>query len=124
MGKFITQYKKYIAGAVLAVLLVLSFNFYVSRKEEIAYNNGFDTANAAWIKKGKEYVDIINKGLAYNRSLNVELDKQILANQQALDKQTNKVSDMQVEYVQTPASKNYGLDDQFVDIYNESLGVK
>lgn len=122
MSNFILKYKAYLIGIAIAATLALSFNWYVDRKEAAAYEKGFASANSAWMKKGKEYVDMIDAEKADNTALNERLaviseEKRILE-----QKKAQKVVDKQIEYVKSPSATNKSLDDGFVELYNESLG--
>ena len=122
MAAFISKYKKYLIGIAVAVLLIFSFNWYVGTKEDAAYDRGFQSANVQWEKKGKEYVDLINKGKADNTALNNELAKVSEEKRKLEEKRTQNVNNKQIEYNKTEAARKKGLDDDFVDLYNESLG--
>ncbi|AEZ66370.1 hypothetical protein EXT67_21120 [Pectobacterium atrosepticum] len=122
MATFIDKYKKYLIGIGIAVLLLFSFNWYVGTKEDAAYALGFQSANTQWEKKGKEYVDLIDKGKADNTALNEELARVSEEKRKLEEARRHNVSDKQVEYNKTEAARKKGLDDDFVDLYNESLG--
>lgn len=122
MASFISKYKKYLIGIAVAILLIFSFNWYVGTKEDAAYDRGFQSANVQWEKKGKEYVDLINKGKADNTALNNELAKVSEEKRKLEEKRTQNVNNKQIEYNKTEAARKKGLDDDFVDLYNESLG--
>lgn len=122
MAAFISKYKKYLIGIAVAILLIFSFNWYVGTKEDAAYDRGFQSANVQWEKKGKEYVELINKGKADNTALNNELARVSEEKRKLEEKRTQNVNNKQIEYNKTEASRKKGLDDDFVDLYNESLG--
>lgn len=122
MAAFIYKYKKYLIGIAVAIMLVFSFNWYVGNKEEAAYHRGFQSANVQWEKKGKEYVDLINKGKADNTALNNELARVSEEKRKLEEKRTQDVNNKQIEYNKTEAARQKGLDDAFVDLYNQSLG--
>lgn len=122
MLEFMTKYKKYLIGIGIAILLLLSFNWYVGTKESAAYDRGFQSANVQWEKKGKEYVDLIDKGKAENTALNTKLAKVSEEKRKLEEKRNQSVNNKQVEYNKTEAARKKGLDDDFVDLYNESLG--
>lgn len=122
MTTFILKYKKYLVGIGIAALLLFSFNWYVGTKEDAAYDRGFQYANTQWEKKGKEYVDLIDKGKADNTALNEELARVSEEKRKLEEARRHNVNDKQVEYNKTEAARKKGLDDDFVDLYNESLG--
>lgn len=122
MNAFILKYKKYLIGIAVAIALIFSFNWYVGTKESAAYDRGFQSANVQWEKKGKEYVDLINKGKADNTALNDELARVSEEKRKLEEARRHNVNDKQVEYNKTEAARKKGLDDDFVDLYNESLG--
>lgn len=122
MATFIVKYKKYFIGIGIAILLLFSFDWYVGNKEDAAYDRGFQSANTQWEKKGREYVDLIEKGKADNTALNEELAKISEEKRKLEEKRTQDVNNKQVEYNKTEAARKKGLDDDFVDLYNQSLG--
>lgn len=122
MVTFISKYKKYLIGIGIATLLLFSFNWYVGTKEDAAYDRGFQSANSQWEKKGKEYVDLIDKGKADNTALNEELARVSEEKRKLEESRRQNVNNKQVEYNKTEAARQKGLDDDFVDLYNESLG--
>lgn len=122
MNAFILKYKKYLIGIAVAIALIFSFNWYVGTKESAAYDRGFQSANVQWEKKGKEYVDLIDKGKAENVSLNEQLARVSEEKRKLEEARRHNVNDKQIEYNKTEAARKKGLDDDFVDLYNESLG--
>lgn len=115
-------YQKYIIGVVVAILLVIGANIYIGKKEDAAYHRGFDEANTAWIKKGGEYVAIIDQQYKDNNDLNQKLQK-LSDEKRALEEdKIRKVGSKQLEYNSSSAARNKGLDDGFIDLYNDSLG--
>lgn len=122
MLAFIDKYKKYLIGIALAAAIMLGFHLYVDKKETAAYAQGFEAANVQWEKKGKEYVDLIDKGKAENKALNEKLAIASEAKRRAEEKRVNDVKDKQVKYNKTEAAGKKGIDDDLVDIYNQSLG--
>lgn len=122
MLAFIDKYKKYLIGIAIAAALMFSFHLYVGKKETEAYDQGFSAANVQWEKKGKQYVDLIDKGRAENQALNDKLAEATEAKIKAEEKRADDVKGKQVQYNKTEAAGKKGLDDDLVDIYNESLG--
>lgn len=122
MGTFILKYRGYLLSFVLFLVLIFSFIWYLDKKESEAYQKGFDSANTAWIKKGQEYVSLIEKNRVANTFLNDELNT--LLEEKRKQQEANKVivKDKQVEYNKTAPARSKGLDDNFIDIYNGSLG--
>lgn len=122
MLQFILKYKKYLIGALLFIALFFSFKFYLHQQTSKAYDRGYDEANSAWIAKGREYVDIIRSNKEKMSALNDKLDAEIEKNNKLQGQKVKIVTQKQIEYVKTEESKSVGIDDKFVDIYNESLG--
>lgn len=115
-------YKKYIAGAALALILVFSANLYVGHKEKISYDKGFEEANSAWMIKGKEYVDMLDKSYLENQKLNAELAlKNGKDSQEDFDRRVSTAA-AQVDLARDPASTKRTMNKKFVDLYNLSLG--
>lgn len=122
MVAFFKKYNKYLIGIGIAILLLFSFNWYVGTKESAAYDRGFQSANIQWERKGKEYVDLIDKGKAENKALNAKLAKVSEEKRKLEEARRHNVNDKQIEYNKTESARKKGLDDDFVDLYNESLG--
>lgn len=122
MLAFILKYKKYLVGVVAAIAIAISFNWYVGNKEESAYQSGFQAANVAWEKKGKEYVKMIDDAYAKNSSMNYTL--KLLTEGKVIQEQKlrDNVVQQQIEYSKSPEAKVKGLDDKFIKLYNDSLG--
>lgn len=118
----IMKYKKYLIGIVLAIAIVFTFNWYVGRKEEAAYQKGFQSANVQWEKKGKGYVAMIDDAHAKNSAMNYTL--KLLTEGKIIEEQRKRdnVVQQQIEYSKSPESKVKGLDDKFIKLYNDSLG--
>lgn len=119
---FLIKYKKYIISLVIAIVLLLSFNWYVGRKESAAYDRGFESANVQWIKKGKEYVAMIDDEKSKNTALNYTLN--LLSEGKLIEEQKKRdvIVKQQLEYSQSPEAKKHSLDDKFIKLYNDSLG--
>ena len=122
MSDFIFKYKKYLIGIAVAVVIAITFNWYVGTKESAAYGRGFQSANVQWEKKGKEYVAMIDDAYAKNSSMNYTL--KLLTEGKIIEEQKKRdsVVKQQIEYSQSPESKVKGLDDKFIKLYNDSLG--
>jgi len=115
-------YQKFIIGGALIFALLIGGSFYVSKKESDAYKKGFEEANTAWIKKGQEYVGIINASRDQNNALNEKLEAVSEQKRKLEEQKRSEVTNRQVEYNKTPAAKNTCLDEGFIDLYNDSLG--
>lgn len=122
MLNFITVYKKYLIGVAVAIALFFAFNMYVSNKEQNAYDRGFQAANIAWEKKGKEYVDIIDSEKAQNTALNDKLNVISEQKRKLEEERTKSVIVKQIEYVKSENASKKCFDDALVDLYNKSLG--
>jgi len=120
----IFQYKKYLVSIAIVLVLIFSFNWYVGKKEKAAYDQGFQSSNLQWEKKGKEYVGMIDQAYARNKAMNYTLA--LLSEGKIIEEQKRRsdVSAQQLEYNKTPDSARVGLDDKFVKLYNDSLGEK
>lgn len=120
--KFILKYRQYLIGIAVAVLIFFSFNWYVGIKEDAAYDRGFQSANVQWEKKGKEYVAMIDDEKAKNSALNYTLS--LLSEGKMIEEQKRQaaVVKQQQEYLQRPEAKKHSFDDNFIKLYNDSLG--
>lgn len=125
--KFLKSNLKVIAVVVLLAVLV-GGGFYVKHwyNDQItqSYNLGVSDTDRKWKDvqqqnkdenqsyKDEQQIasDILERKLAEEQAKNAELQAQLNAKQDA--------------YSRSDAGKKQGLDNQFVDIYNESLGVK
>lgn len=125
--KFLKSNLKVIAVVILLAVLV-GGGFYAKHwyDEQItqSYNLGVSDTDRKWKDvqqqnkdENKSYKDeqqiasdILERKLAEEQAKNAELQAQLNAKQDA--------------YSRSDAGKKQGLDNQFVDIYNESLGVK
>lgn len=125
--KFLKSNVKAIAALVLLAVLV-GGGFYAKHwyNDQItqSYNLGVSDTDRKWKDvqqqnkdenqsyKDEQQIasDILERKLAEEQAKNAELQAQLNAKQDA--------------YSRSDAGKKQGLDNQFVDIYNESLGVK
>ena len=113
---------KYLGIAILALLLFVGYNTHISSVKKVSYAQGFSSANDQWEKKGKEYVALIDKGLADNAALN---DQLAIVSEQKRIAESKKVSGTvtkQIEYSTAPSATRKDFDEKFIDLYNYSLG--
>lgn len=118
----LNKYKAYLIGVALAAILVISANIYVGRKETESYNKGYEEANSAWMKKGQQYVGMIDEAYDKNKALNAQLQIAAEKNRKLEEERGNKVKDQLIKYANSADAKNKSLSNDFVDIYNNSLG--
>lgn len=122
MLDFVSKYKKYLIGILIAAVVVVGFNLYVSKKEKESYDRGFQVANTLWEKKGKEYVGLIDKERARSASVNYALTLVTEGKIIEEEKRRAQLTQHQAEYLASPAAEKKSLDDSFIRLYNESLG--
>lgn len=116
-------FRKQLIVATIVILLFFSGKWYVDTIKTESYNQGFSVANEAWMTKGKEYVGIINDKYRENTELQNKLMLESEAKDKAKQDLQNLVDKGTDEYSKAPAAKDV-LDDQFINLYNQSLGTK
>lgn len=124
--KFLTTYKKAISVALLSIALVYGafcVKSWYNDQLTASYNSGVTVTDNKWKTKMEENEaeqrDYKNAQQIYVSDLSRQLEE---ARAKLSNPDTNGGT-KQVIYLQKPESQVKGLDDDFVDIYNESLGV-
>lgn len=119
-----SDFKKYLFIAIFIVFLISSAKLYLNHVESVGYEKGFNVANSAWVKKAGEYKKKIDDTYEENKRLNEELSR---SNQEKIKDEKakeEKITDMQIEYYKSEKGKDVFDNNEIIDIYNESLGVK
>ena len=112
------------AVAVVAIILVWMFAAYkYSFALEAEYNRGVLETDQKWENVIANYNDMSAAMKASHDAYVKGLEEKITTMQKDLDATKDKVNNKVVEYAQTEQAKEKCLDDDFVDIYNNSLGI-
>lgn len=115
--------KKYASLQLTALVIgILLFSGY--KIHTLSYDAGYNKANNAWVKKAGEYKDKINTLYASNVDMSQRIDVLTTQDTSKREEVVKVVTKKVIEYRDKPESKVQGLDDTFIDTYNESLGVK
>ena len=121
------EHKKILASVLLIIALAygaFSVNRWYDDQIQTSYNHGVAVTDQKWEKvvekNDKERQQFKDASQARVDSLEAELAAEKAKN---ADNDTNGGT-KQIEYIQSPVSQKVALDDKFVEIYNDSLGVK
>ena len=120
----IRKYWKH-AIAVVAIIIVWMFAAYkYSSALEAEYNRGVLEADQKWEYVMDNYNDMSAAMKASHEAYVKSLEEKLTTMQKDLDATKDKVNNKVVEYAQTEQAKEKCLDDDFVEIYNDSIGAK
>jgi hypothetical protein len=122
--ELISGYKKYLISAALVLALVFGGKMYVSNLEKTAHDLGYQESEQVWDKKRSDMQKTIDEKFVENTLLAAALRARTAEKQKALEALTKSTAEKQAVYAASQAGKTKVVDDQFVDIYNESLGEK
>lgn len=112
------------AIVVVAVILVWMFAAYkYSAALEAEYNRGVLETDQKWENVMDSYNDMSAAMKASHDAYVKGLEEKLTTMQKDLDATKDKVNNKVVEYAQTEQAKEKCLDDDFVEIYNNSLGI-
>lgn len=116
------MFKKYFIGAFIALAIVISAKLYISHVESVAYNEGYEKANAAWVKKANEYKLKIDNLYDQNNKLNHDLTIENAKRIAAEDALSKDMGNLIIDYSKSEKGKEVFMDNEIIDIYNKSLG--
>ena len=109
---------------VVAVILVWMFAAYkYSAALEAEYNRGVLETDQKWENVMDNYNDMSAAMKASHDAYVKGLEEKLTTMQKDLDATKDKVNNKVVEYAQTEQAKEKCLDDDFVEIYNDSIGA-
>lgn len=109
---------------VVAVILVWMFAAYkYSAALEAEYNRGVLETDQKWANVMDSYNDMSAAMKASHDAYVKGLEEKLTTMQKDLDATKDKVNNKVVEYAQTQQAKEKCLDDDFVEIYNNSFGI-
>lgn len=123
----IKEYKNFIvAGAIIIMIVFVGYktNSWYENKLSEAFNNGVVTTDAKW-KKVQEESNKKVKKYKDGQTIKVdELGKTLAENAEKIAFLQKQLEDKSFSYMSKESSKVSCLDEDFVDIYNQSLGNK
>lgn len=112
------------AAVVVAAILVWMFAAYkYNAALEAEYNRGVLETDQKWENVMDNYNDMSAAMKASHDAYVKGLEEKLTTMQKDLDATKDKVNNKVVEYAQTEQAKEKCLDDDFVEIYNNSLGI-
>lgn len=112
------------AAVVVAAILVWMFAAYkYNAALEAEYNRGVLETDQKWENVIANYNDMSAAMRASHDAYVKGLEEKLTTMQKDLDATKDKVNNKVVEYAQTQQAKEKCLDDDFVEIYNNSLGI-
>lgn len=112
------------AVAVVAIILVWMFAAYkYSSALEAEYNRGVLETDQKWENVIANYNDMSAAMKASHDAYVKDLEEKLTTMQKDLNATKDKVNNKVVEYAQTEQAKEKCLDDDFVEIYNDSIGA-
>lgn len=117
-------YKTYLIGAVIALALIVGGKVYLNKVETDSYNLGVSVTQSANEAQRQDYKNQLAEKFRENSELTAALNARTREKEAALKALDTKLTEKQAQYSSSPAGQVKGLDQQFIDIYNESLGEK
>lgn len=112
------------AAVVVAAILVWMFAAYkYNAALEAEYNRGVLETDQKWENVIDNYNDMSAAMKASHEAYVKGLEEKLTTMQKDLDASKDKVNNKVVEYAQTQQAKEKCLDNDFVEIYNKSLGI-
>lgn len=121
---FVSSYRKYLIAAGVALALVFGGKVYLDRLEHKAYDRGYQQSELVWSQKRSEMQHTIDNKFIENSYLVAALRARTAEKQKLIDQMDKATSQKQIEYAASDSGKKVGLDLKFIEVYNESLGVK
>lgn len=119
--KLIKQFWYVIVLVLILVLGIFVKNWYNGKIED-SYNQGVSVTEVKW-KKAQEEKDRLTAQFKNEQQARVDaLSEELAKARQDLQNQKINGGEKQVIYVKSPAGQAKGIDDDFVEIYNDSLG--
>lgn len=121
---FVDFLKQFWYVAVLVAVIVagvVTKNWYDNKINE-SYNNGVMVTDQKW-KSAQKEKDRLTTEFKNNQQAKVDrLSKELAQAKQDLADQKRNGGEKQIVYVNSPQGKAKCLDDNYIDIYNDSLG--
>lgn len=119
----VCKYWKHAAVVVAAILVWMFAAYKYNAALEAEYNRGVLETDQKWENVMDTYNDVAAAMKASHDAYVKGLEEKLTTMQKDLDATKDKVNNKVVEYAQTQQAKEKCLDDDFVEIYNNSLGI-
>lgn len=117
------KYWKHAVAAVAIILMWMFAAYKYSSALEAEYNLGVLETDQKWGNVMDNYNDMSAAMKASHEAYVKSLEEKLTTMQKNLDATKDKVNNKVVEYAQTEQAKEKCLDDDFVEIYNDSIGA-
>ena len=124
---FIKDNAKLVIAAILAIALIgvaVYTKHWYNDQIEASYNRGVKATDDKWVAKQQENKNANHDYKDNQQKASDELSKQLEEERAKNEKLQSELDKKQDAYRNSENGKKKGLDDDFVDIYNESLGLK
>ena len=124
---FIKDNAKLVIAAILVIALIggaVYTNHWYNDQIEASYNRGVKAADDKWVAKQQENKNANHDYKDNQQKASDELSKQLEEERAKNAKLQSELDKKQYAYRNSENGKKKGLDNDFVDIYNESLGLK
>lgn len=121
-----TLARKYWKHAIVVVAVILVWMFAACKYNaalEAEYNRGVLETDQKWENVIANYNDMSAAMKASHDAYVKGLEEKLTTMQKDLDATKDKVNNKVVDYAQTQQAKEKCLDDDFVEIYNDSIGA-
>lgn len=124
---FIKDNAKLVIAAILAIALISGAVYtkhWYNNQITASYDRGVKAADDKWIAKQQENKNANHDYKDNQQKASDELSKQLEEERAKNAKLQSELDKKQDAYRNSDNGKKKGLDNDFVDIYNESLGLK
>lgn len=124
---FIKDNAKLVIAAILAIALISGAVYtkhWYNDQITASYNRGVKATDDKWIAKQQENKNANHEYKDDQQKASDELSKQLEEERAKNAKLQSELDKKQSAYQNSDNGKKKGLDNDFVDIYNESLGLK
>lgn len=124
---FIKDNANLVIAAILAIALISGAVYtkhWYDNQITASYDLGVKATDAKWIAKQQENKDANHDYKDNQQKASDELSKQLEEERAKNAKLQSELDKKQSAYQNSENGKKKGLDNDFVDIYNESLGLK
>lgn len=124
---FIKGHTKLVIIAVLSLALLwgaFEVKGWYDYQIQQAYSRGVNDTDNKWVLQMRNNKDANQDFKNVQQDFSDELSRQLAEEKAKNDLLRSRLDEKQQAYNKSEAGKKFGLDNDFVDIYNESLGVK
>lgn len=124
---FIKGHTKLVIIAVLSLALLwgaFEVKGWYDYQIQQAYSHGVNDTDNKWDLQMRNNKDANQDFKNWQQDFSDELSRQLAEEKAKNELLRSRLDEKQEAYNKSEAGKKFGLDNDFVDIYNESLGVK